>query len=94
MGRVVKDLEKRKAMRAELYEKIDRGEVTPQEAVKTLRQIAGLSQTEFAKKVKVSLVSLKAIESGAGNPTIKTLMRLLSIGGLTLIAGRKSKTKT
>jgi DNA-binding XRE family transcriptional regulator len=45
---------------------------------KTLRQdFLGVDQPTFARLSKVSLRTLKAIEAGQGNPTLKTLNNLL-----------------
>ena len=90
MGRISLRKDKREKLRSEFYERVDRGVVTPQEAVRTLRQITGLTQPKFAARLKVSLVSLRAIERGTGNPTKDTLERLLAIGGLCLSVARKS----
>jgi transcriptional regulator with XRE-family HTH domain len=90
MGRLSTQKDKREELRTAFYDRVDKGIVTPQEAVRTLRRISGLTQPKFAARLKVSLVSLKAIERGTGNPTKETLERLLSIGGLTLSVVRKS----
>lgn len=90
MGRMSNRKETREQLRTKFYERVDRGVVTPQEAVRTLRQISGLTQPKFAARLKVSLVSLKAIERGTGNPTQNTLERILMIGGLTSSVARKS----
>jgi transcriptional regulator with XRE-family HTH domain len=82
--------EAREQLRTKFYARVDRGVVTPQEAVRTLRQISGLTQPKFAARLKVSLVSLKAIERGKANPTQSTLERILVIGGLTTSVARIS----
>lgn len=53
-------------------------------AVKRMRQISGLTQEQFAKHRGVSLLTLKRVESGAGNPTVETLTRIASIFSLRL----------
>lgn len=53
-------------------------------AVKRMREISGLTQEQFAKHRRVSLLTLKRVESGAGNPTVVTLTRIASIFGLKL----------
>jgi DNA-binding XRE family transcriptional regulator len=89
MGRISTRKDVREQTRAAFYERVDNGLVTPQEAVKTLRKISGLTQTAFALKIGISLVSLKSIERGTGNPTQATLERVLALGGLTLGVKRK-----
>jgi DNA-binding XRE family transcriptional regulator len=91
MGRISTRKDVREQARAIFYERVDTGVITPQEAAKSLRKISGLTQAAFALKIGISLVSLKSIERGTGNPTQATLERILAVGGLTLGVIRKSK---
>jgi DNA-binding XRE family transcriptional regulator len=91
MGRIILDKNKRAQIRREFYDKADMGGMTPQEAIKTLRKIAGLTQAQFAELLQVSAEALKEIERGKGNPTLKTLNRLLKFGGLQVTVGRKKR---
>lgn len=82
--------DRRAALREELYERIDRGDVTLTEALKMMRRIAGLTQPEYARLVGVSARVLIEFERGIGNPTVKTLERIFAPFGveLTLRRGR------
>lgn len=65
-----------------MYLKIHRREMGLPEAIKTMRKLSGLTQPEFAKHRGVSLDSLRSLESGAGNPTMETINKVVSIFGL------------
>ncbi len=49
-----------------------------------MRATHGLSQTEFAEKVGVALKVVKDIESGTGNPTLSSLMRIAQFDGMRI----------
>ena len=67
----------------EVEQQLNNGDIEFGEAIKTLRKdITGLRQQEFAKLCGVSLRTLAQIESGKGNPTIKTLNQLLRLFGM------------
>lgn len=70
--------ERRAALREELYARIDRGDISLVEAVKTMRKIAGRSQADYARLVGVSPRILIELERGIGNPTLKTLAKILA----------------
>lgn len=70
--------ERRKALRDELYARIASGDIGLVEAVKALRKVTGRTQAEYAKLVGVSPRILMALERGVGNPTIRTLARILA----------------
>lgn len=80
--------ERRAALRAELYARIERGDVSLVDAVKTMRKVAGRSQAAYAKLVGVSPRVLIEFERGIGNPTMKTLQKLLAPFGLELTVRR------
>ncbi len=90
MGRISVNKERRSKLRTEFYERIDKGGVTPRDAIRTLRKISGLTQEQFAATVNVSPLTLKSIEQGKANPTQATLERMLAIGDLVLTVGRRS----
>ena len=71
-----------RALRDAMYQSIGKGEVSLGEAVRMMRQLSRLTQPEFARHRKISLDSLRAIESDNGNPTIATLRKIGSIFGL------------
>lgn len=83
--------EKRAALRDELYARIERGDVSLVEAIKTMRKIAGRTQDEYARLVGVSPRILKELERGVGNPTMKTLAKLLAPFDLELTVRRRSR---
>lgn len=80
--------QRRAALRDELYARVDAGDLTLVEAVKRMRKIAGRSQAEYARLVGVSPRVLIEFERGVGNPTVKTLQKLLAPFGLELTVRR------
>lgn len=50
------------------------------------REQAGLSRRELAQRAGLSLNSVQILESGKGNPTLDTLLRVAAVLGLDLIA--------
>ena len=80
--------QRRAALRNELYARVDAGDLTLVEAVKRMRKIAGRSQAEYARLVGVSPRVLIEFERGVGNPTVKTLQKLLAPFGLELTVRR------
>ena len=59
-------------------------------AVKRMRKISGLNQAEFAKHRDISLASLRMIEQGVGNPSVKTLNKIAEVFGMEIGFTRKS----
>ena len=82
-----------KKLRAELYTAIDRGEVSLQDAVKSMRKISRLSQPEFAAHLGVSAKVVKEIERGVGNPTVGSLNRIGRFFGLEVAYVRSEKLR-
>ena len=76
--------ERRAALREELYARVERNELALVDAVRMMRKIAGRSQASYAKLVGVSPRVLIEFERGIGNPTVKTLQKLLGPFGLEL----------
>ena len=85
--------QRRAALRDELYARVDAGDLTLVEAVKRMRKIAGRSQAEYARLVGVSPRVLIEFERGVGNPTVKTLQKLLAPFGLELTVRRRRAEK-
>ncbi|MBX3221078.1 MAG: helix-turn-helix transcriptional regulator [Labilithrix sp.] len=83
--------ERRAALRDELYERIARGDISIADAVKTMRKIAGRSQADYARLVGVSPRILIELERGIGNPTLKTLAKLLAPFDLEVGLRRRPK---
>jgi transcriptional regulator with XRE-family HTH domain len=77
--------------RADLYEAVNRGELSLQETVKRMRQISRLTQPDFAAHRGVSAKVIKEIERGIGNPTVNTLNRIGQFFGLEVAFVRSDK---
>lgn len=82
--------EHRAALRDELYERIAAGTVSIPEAVKTMRKIAGRTQAEYARLIGVSPRILIELERGIGNPTLKTLAKIVAPFDLEVGLKRRS----
>lgn len=82
--------EKRAALRTELYARAERGDLDLREAVRMMRKIAGRSQADYARMVGVSPRVLIEFERGIGNPTLKTLEKILAPFALELTVRRRT----
>lgn len=82
MPRRRRDPETVRALRDQLALDIAGGRLDIAQAVKRMREISGLTQEQFAKHRGLSLLTLKRVESGSGNPTLETLNGIGSIFGL------------
>lgn len=87
-NRPARSTEKRALLRTELYARADRGDLDLREAVRMMRKIAGRSQAEYARLVGVSPRVLIEFERGIGNPTLKTVEKLLAPFALELTLRR------
>jgi DNA-binding XRE family transcriptional regulator len=77
--------EERREARLSLYQALEAGELDLAETVRRMRQVAGMTQAEFAERVAgVSRLTISQIERGEGNPTLETLNRIGAAFGLTL----------
>lgn len=54
------------------------------EVVKERRGVLGISQLDLAEMSGVSLATVKDIERGVGNPSMKTVARILEVLGLEM----------
>jgi transcriptional regulator with XRE-family HTH domain len=79
----------RDAAREELYRRVKQGDLDLADAVRMMRRIAGKTQAEYAKLVGISPRVLIDFERGAGNPTVRTLLRMLEPFGLDLTVRRR-----
>ncbi len=86
-----KSKERRTALRDELYARIARGDISLVDAVKTMRKIAGRSQADYARLVGISPRILIELERGIGNPTMKTLAKILAPFDLEVSVRRRPK---
>jgi transcriptional regulator with XRE-family HTH domain len=71
-----------RTLRDALAADIAYGRLDLAQAVKRMRKISGLTQVQFAKHRGMSLLTLKRIESGKGNPTVETLDSIGTLFGL------------
>lgn len=76
------DKEQLRQRRNDLYNAIEAGEVTLQQALKEMRALSRMTQEEFARHRGVSTKVIKEIEGGKGNPTVQTLNRIGEFFGL------------
>ncbi|MBN2644480.1 MAG: helix-turn-helix transcriptional regulator [Desulfuromonadaceae bacterium] len=69
--------EKISQMREELFSRIDAGTISIGEATRMMRRTLGMNRRDYAEKIlKISHDALQAVETGKGNPTLKTLKRI------------------
>lgn len=54
------------------------------EVVKERRGVLGISQLDLAEMADISLATVKDIERGVGNPSMKTVTRILEVLGLEM----------
>lgn len=54
------------------------------EVVKDRRSVLGISQLDLAEMAGISLATVKDIERGAGNPSMKTVAKILEVLGLEM----------
>lgn len=57
------------------------------QTIKDRRKELGVTQQEVADLAAVGINSLVAIERGKGNPSLKTLLRILEVLGLEIRLG-------
>lgn len=55
------------------------------EVVKERRGVLGISQLDLAEMAGISLATVKDIERGAGNPSMKTVTKMLEVLGLEML---------
>lgn len=75
--------------RIEIFEEIERGKLSLEEAVRKLRRSIGKTQPEFAKLVKIAPRIVIDLERGKANPTLKTLRKIAESFGLEVGFRRK-----
>jgi DNA-binding XRE family transcriptional regulator len=83
--------EDRVALRNQLYERAKRADLGLVEAVRMMRKIAGKTQAEYAKLVGVSPRVLIDFERGAGNPTLKTLEKIMAPFNMEMTVRRRGE---
>jgi len=70
-------------MKETLYVELARGDIDVREATRQMREILGMNQKDYARKVAaISPRILSEFENGSGNPTLATLEKIASPFGL------------
>ena len=64
------------------------------EKIKERRTILGITQQDLADISEVGLRTIKEIETHKGNPSIKTLTKILDVLGLELVLQIKNPDKS
>lgn len=59
------------------------------QAIKTRRKIFKITQTDLSEISRVSLRTVKALETGRANPTVDILARVLEPLGLQLVTAER-----
>ncbi len=77
-------------LRKEFYDYVDEGKGDIREIIRRFRISLGMTQRQFAEYADVPARSLMAFEQGTGNPTLKTLEKMLKGSGLKMTICRKS----
>ena len=54
------------------------------EVIKERRSVLNITQIDLAEMSGVSLANIKDIERGVGNPSMKTVMRILEVLGMEM----------
>ena len=54
------------------------------EVIKERRRVLNITQIDLAEMSGVSLATVKDIERGTGNPSMKTVMRILEVLGMEM----------
>lgn len=82
--------EKIQELREELFFRIDDGTISIGEATRLMRKSIGMNRRDYAEKIlKISHDALQAVETGKGNPTLKTLQTIGKPFGLNVGFVRK-----
>lgn len=54
------------------------------EVVKQRRGVLGISQLDLAEMAGISIATVKDVERGVGNPSMKTVTRILEVLGMEM----------
>ncbi len=77
-------------LRQELFSRIDAGKISIGEATRLMRKTIGMNRKDYAEKIlKISHDALQNVETGKGNPTLKTLQTIGRPFGLEIGFVRK-----
>ena len=81
-----------KRLRLELFNGIEAGQLTLAEATKKMRKTLGMNRKEYAETIlKIGFETLQDVETGKGNPTLKTLRAIGAPFGLDVGFIRKQR---
>lgn len=79
-----------KRLRQELCDDIEAGKIGLAQATRKMRKILGMNRKDYAEKVlKIGFETLQDVETGRGNPTLKTLQAIGAPWGLEIGFVRK-----
>lgn len=79
-----------KRLRQELFDDIEAGKIGLAQATRKMRKILGMNRKDYAEKVlKIGFETLQDVETGKGNPTLKTLKAIGKPWGLDIGFVRK-----
>ena len=85
----MRPLPNRRQATLDLYDALERNELSLEEASRRMRRILGLSQSAYAELIGISAQALMDFERGRGNPTLKTLRAIARPFGLEVCFRRK-----
>ncbi len=83
--------ELRKSKKFELAYEVEMAKLKMAHKLAELREANGLSQSELARRMRVSQQLISRIESGSDNLTIETLIRFFDILGVHLKIGMSKR---
>jgi DNA-binding XRE family transcriptional regulator len=79
-------------LRQELFDDIEAGRIGLADATRKMRKILGMNRKDYAEKIlKISFETLQDVETGKGNPTLKTLKAIGAPWGLDIGFVRKER---
>lgn len=77
-------------LRQDLFERVDTGTISMADASRQMRKILGMNRRDYAEKIlKISHDALQDVETGKGNPTLRTLQKVGEPFGLDVAFVRK-----
>ena len=79
-------------LRQELFDDIEAGNLSLEEVPRKMRKILGMNRREYAEKIlKIGFETLQDVETGKGNPTLKSLRAIGAPWGLDIGFVRKKR---
>jgi DNA-binding XRE family transcriptional regulator len=76
--------------RYRIFEDIERENYSIGKSIFLMRKSVGVNRVDFAKKIGVSRRTLEEIEQDKGNPTLKTLEKILNVFNFEICLKRKA----